>query len=97
MLYLHIHVLIVVLQAHAGAHVEKRAQPESFHLAVNYRSHAGIVNCAHSVIQLITEFWPHAIDRLAPERGSVQGKKPLFLNGWEDDSLRYEEFLFGNS
>jgi len=74
-----------------------RPQPRSFQLAVNYRSHAGIVNCAHSVIELITQFWPHAIDNLVEERGVIDGLKPVFFNGWDEDSVRYEQFLFGAS
>ncbi|KAI0757678.1 hypothetical protein C8Q80DRAFT_1134850 [Daedaleopsis nitida] len=81
----------------AHANPDKRVQPESFQLAVNYRSHAGIVNCAHSVIQLITEFWPHAIDVLAEERGMIDGLKPVFFSGWDQNTVRYEQFLFGES
>ena len=51
-----------------------------FQLAINYRSHAGIVNCAHSVIELITRFWPYTIDSLAQEQGIVDGPKPIFLS-----------------
>ncbi|KAI0716097.1 hypothetical protein C8T65DRAFT_606293 [Cerioporus squamosus] len=84
-------------EAKAGPQAETRAQPESFHLAVNYRSHAGIVNCAHSVIQLITEFWPHAIDALGQETGMIDGLKPVFFSGWDQNTVRYEQFLFGES
>ncbi|TFK88273.1 hypothetical protein K466DRAFT_598787 [Polyporus arcularius HHB13444] len=84
-------------EAKGGPQAEKRAQPESFHLAVNYRSHAGIVNCAHSVIQLITEFWPHAIDALGQETGMIDGLKPVFFSGWDQNTVRYEQFLFGES
>jgi hypothetical protein len=72
-------------------------QPRSFQLAVNYRSHGGIVNCAHSIIDLITSFWPYAIDNLAPEKGIVDGAKPVFFHGWNEETLRYEQFLFGDS
>ncbi|KAH9949529.1 hypothetical protein B0H21DRAFT_728406 [Amylocystis lapponica] len=72
-------------------------QPESFQLAVNYRSHAGIVNCAHSIIELITKFWPNAIDTLAQEKGMIDGLKPVFFSGWDEDTVRYEQFLFGES
>ncbi|KAH7911824.1 hypothetical protein BJ138DRAFT_1005801 [Hygrophoropsis aurantiaca] len=72
-------------------------EPQSFQLAINYRSHGGIVNCAHSVIDLITRFWPNAIDVLAPEKGVVDGLKPIFFTGWDQDTVRYEQFLFGNS
>ncbi|KAF8838026.1 hypothetical protein BDN67DRAFT_972122 [Paxillus ammoniavirescens] len=73
------------------------AQPTSFQLAINYRSHGGIVNCAHSVIELITRFWPNAIDVLQPEQGIVDGLKPVFFHGWDQDTVRYEQFLFGAS
>jgi len=65
-----------------------------FQLATNYRSHGGIVNCAHSVIELITKFWPNAIDQLQPEKGVVDGVKPVFFTGL-DNETRLEQFLFG--
>ncbi|EEB99609.1 hypothetical protein MPER_00681, partial [Moniliophthora perniciosa FA553] len=57
------------------------ARPEIFQLAVNYRSHSGIVNCAHSVIELINRFWRGSIDDLAPEKGIIGGPKPIFFPG----------------
>ncbi|KLO20395.1 hypothetical protein SCHPADRAFT_897689 [Schizopora paradoxa] len=72
-------------------------KPSSFQLTMNYRSHGGIVSCADSVIQLITKFWPYSIDILRPERGAVEGSKPVFFVGWEENTLRYEQFLFGDS
>ncbi|KAG1889225.1 hypothetical protein F4604DRAFT_1612723 [Suillus subluteus] len=72
-------------------------QPTMFQLAINYRSHGGIVNCAHSVIELITKFWPNTIDNLRPEKGVVDGLKPVFFTGWDKDTVRYEQFLFGAS
>ncbi|KAH9921295.1 uncharacterized protein B0H18DRAFT_880310 [Fomitopsis serialis] len=74
-----------------------RPQPQAFQLAFNYRSHAGIVNCARSVVELLTKFWPHAIDNLGEERGIIDGLKPVFFTGWDDDNVRYEQFLFGDS
>ncbi|SJL05399.1 uncharacterized protein ARMOST_08766 [Armillaria ostoyae] len=68
--------------------------PEMFQLAVNYRSHAGIVDCAHSVIDLITTFWEDSIDRLSPEMGIVDGFKPVFFN--TEDRTQLEQFIFGN-
>ena len=46
---------------------------------------------------LITEFWPNAIDTLAEEKGLIDGLKPVFFTGWDQDSARYEQFLFGES
>ncbi|KAK0198014.1 hypothetical protein F5146DRAFT_1130958 [Armillaria mellea] len=66
--------------------------PEMFQLVVNYRSHAGIVDCAHSVIDLITTFWNDSIDRLSPEMGTVDGVKPIFFNN--EDRAQLEQFIF---
>ncbi|KNZ80017.1 TPR and ankyrin repeat-containing protein 1 [Termitomyces sp. J132] len=77
--------------------ISSQSPPKTFQLATNYRSHSGIVNCAQSVIELITNFWPYSIDTLAPEKGIVDGLRPIFLNGWNDDNVRYEQFLFGSS
>ena len=63
--------------------------PRTFQLAINYRSHGGIVQCAHSVIELITEFWPYAIDVLTREKGVVDGSKPVFFSGWDSETVRY--------
>jgi hypothetical protein len=71
--------------------------PKSFQLVTNFRSHGGIVRCAHSVIVLITRFWPYAIDILPEERGVVDGIKPVFFSGWDQDNVRYESFLFGTA
>lgn len=69
----------------------------TFQLTVNYRSHGGIVRCAHSVVQLITTFWPHAIDHLGEEKGVVDGVKPIFFSGQDQDAAHYEQFLFGTA
>ncbi|KAI6101328.1 P-loop containing nucleoside triphosphate hydrolase protein [Pisolithus sp. B1] len=75
--------------------VQERAvtPPESFQLAINYRSHGGIVNCAHSVIELISHFWPNSIDHLRPEHGIVDGPKPVFFMGWGKDTIHYQQFF----
>jgi hypothetical protein len=49
------------------------------------------------MIQIITEFWPYAIDMMTKERGLVDGTKPLFFYGWDQDTVRYEQFLFGTT
>ena len=63
--------------------------PKTFHLTKNYRSHGGIVRCAQSVIELITNFWPNAIDVLSREVGVVDGCKPVFFSGWDSSTVRY--------
>jgi hypothetical protein len=64
-------------------------EPKTFHLTKNYRSHGGIVRCAQSVIELITNFWPNAIDVLSREAGVVDGCKPVFFSGWDSSTVRY--------
>ncbi|KAJ7451097.1 hypothetical protein FB451DRAFT_1566339 [Mycena latifolia] len=71
-------------------------QPRTFQLTVNYRSHAGIVNCAHTVIEVITMLWPYAIDVLDRERGTVDGLRPVFFTGFDSGNVEYEQFLFGD-
>ncbi|KAJ7293966.1 hypothetical protein C8J57DRAFT_1444990 [Mycena rebaudengoi] len=71
-------------------------QPRMFQLTVNYRSHAGIVNCAHTVIEVITLLWPYAIDMLDRERGTVDGLRPVFFTGFDSGNVQYEQFLFGD-
>ncbi|PBK59143.1 hypothetical protein ARMSODRAFT_1027641 [Armillaria solidipes] len=73
----------------AGAGAGCDQPPEMFQLAVNYRSHAGIVDCAHSVIDLITTFWEDSIDHLSPEMGIVDGFK-------EGEAEMRKQFIFGN-
>ncbi|KAI6044090.1 hypothetical protein EDC04DRAFT_459876 [Pisolithus marmoratus] len=70
-------------------------KPELFELAINYRSHGGIVNCAQSVVKLITVFWPESVDILKPERAMLGGPKPVFFVGPQDESLPYEPFFSG--
>ncbi|KAG7450843.1 uncharacterized protein BT62DRAFT_1001658 [Guyanagaster necrorhizus] len=71
-----------------------KGPPETFQLAVNYRTHAGIVNFAHSVIDLITVFWKDSIDRLSPEISSVDGTKPVFFK--TEDSTQLAQFILGD-
>jgi hypothetical protein len=71
--------------------------PKSFTLSVNYRSHGGIVNCAQTVIETIHHFWPSSIDLLDKERGLVDGPKPIFFTGWEDNISHFKQFLFGEA
>ncbi|KAG1807540.1 P-loop containing nucleoside triphosphate hydrolase protein [Suillus variegatus] len=72
-------------------------QPTMFQLTINYRSHGGIVNCANSVIELITKFWPNTIDGFRQEKEVVGGLKSVFFTGWDEDAFPYEQFFFGAS
>lgn len=60
-------------------------QAEMFHLTTNYRSHAGIVDCAHSLVELLTKYWPDSVDHLPPEQGQVAGSKPVWYSSNSTD------------
>jgi hypothetical protein len=76
-------------------HPIKSTPPHAFQLAVNYRSHAGIVNCASSIVRVITRLWPYSIDVMQEESGIVDGPKPVVFSGMDKKSVHYEQFLFG--
>ncbi|RDX51441.1 hypothetical protein OH76DRAFT_1481370 [Lentinus brumalis] len=63
----------------------KCVQAEMFHLTTNYRSHAGIVDCAHSLVELLTKYWPDSVDHLPPEQGQVAGSKPVWYSSNSTD------------
>jgi hypothetical protein len=48
-------------------------------LALNYRSHDGIVAAAASVARLLMQLFPAAVDRTPPERGCFAGARPLLV------------------
>ncbi len=55
--------------------------PHMFHLPVNYRSHSGITDCAHTVVELLTTLWPESIDKLSGDSGWREGPTPVFIKG----------------
>lgn len=75
----------------------KAIHPALFQLAVNYRSHGGIVDCASSVVQLISELFPTSIDTLNKETGLTDGPKPKFFSGLDGGNVRFEDFLTGQA
>jgi hypothetical protein len=64
---------------------------------MNYRSHGGIVNCAQTVIEAITHFWPDSIDALERECGVVDGPRPIYFRNENENMAHYEQFLFGEA
>lgn len=88
---------VEVLDPAVQAQKRTAVQPKAFTLSINYRSHGGIIDCAHSVVQLLTELWPDSIDTLDREQGLVDGPKPNFFSGWDTESAHYEQFLFGEA
>ncbi|KIM51664.1 hypothetical protein SCLCIDRAFT_33253 [Scleroderma citrinum Foug A] len=84
------------IEADARMPIEKpRSKPATFQLAVNYRSHNGIINCAHAVVELITMFWPYTIDTLQSEHGLISGSEPVFFTGWDDQIFPFKQLFSG--
>ncbi|KAF8336973.1 uncharacterized protein EI90DRAFT_3119273 [Cantharellus anzutake] len=65
---------------------------EVFELLVNYRSHGGIVECAASIIDLLSTMFPYSIDKLQREASIVAGPKPRVFR---EKLVHWEQFLCG--
>lgn len=63
-------------------------EPRMFFLSVNYRSHAGIVDCAHSIVEIVTKYWADSIDPLPRERGKAPGAIPIFYTDIYPEFIR---------
>ncbi|XP_071113489.1 TPR and ankyrin repeat-containing protein 1-like isoform X1 [Haliotis cracherodii] len=50
-----------------------------YQLTHNYRSHAGILSLASSVLDLMVEFFPESFDRLQKDQGLFNGPPPILL------------------
>tara|TARA_B100000768_G_scaffold124073_1_gene114771 strand:+ start:103 stop:486 length:384 start_codon:yes stop_codon:yes gene_type:complete len=48
---------------HAHCERGEAAMPALCSLAINYRTHAGIVDCAAAVVELLTSLFPTTLDR----------------------------------
>lgn len=50
-----------------------------YQLTHNYRSHAGIISLASSILDLMIEFFPESFDRLGKDQGLFHGPQPVLL------------------
>lgn len=66
---------------HTEVEEEKAALvPKVWHLSENFRTHTGVVTIANSVVELVTHFFPHSIDKLDPECSRIVGPAPIFID-----------------
>ncbi|XP_062596605.1 TPR and ankyrin repeat-containing protein 1-like [Saccostrea cucullata] len=65
-----------------------------FHLTHNYRSHAGILNLASGILEILKEFFPESYDHLERDVGMIDGPKPVILK--QSDSKDLILLLAGN-
>ena len=45
------------------------------------------MDCARSVVELLTRYWPYSIDVLQPEGAITDGVQPIFFTGQENVRL----------
>ncbi|XP_071941655.1 TPR and ankyrin repeat-containing protein 1-like [Antedon mediterranea] len=58
-----------------------------YQLTHNYRSHAGILELAASVVDLLSFFFPTSFDRLKRDQGLFDGPKPVLLDSCSTSDL----------
>jgi ATP-dependent exoDNAse (exonuclease V) beta subunit len=54
-------------------------KPSRHELTFNFRSHNNILQLANSIVQMIEEMFPKAIDSLKKEASHKNGPKPIFM------------------
>ncbi|URE05272.1 UvrD/REP helicase N-terminal domain [Musa troglodytarum] len=66
-----------------------------FQLNQNFRTHAGILGLAQSVMDLLYYFFPLSVDKLIPEVSLICGEAPVLLESSNDENAILT--IFGNS
>ena len=58
-----------------------------YQLTHNYRSHAGILRLASSVVDLLLTYFPDSFDRLQKDKGLFEGPRPVLLESCSPTDL----------
>ncbi|PWA66761.1 DNA helicase, UvrD/REP type, P-loop containing nucleoside triphosphate hydrolase [Artemisia annua] len=58
---------------------EKGKMSKMFQLSENFRTHAGVLNLAQSVINVLFHFFPLFVDALSPETSRISGELPVLF------------------
>ncbi|GKE91937.1 DNA helicase, UvrD/REP type, P-loop containing nucleoside triphosphate hydrolase, partial [Tanacetum coccineum] len=58
---------------------EKGQMSKMFQLSENFRTHAGVLNLAQSVMDVLYHFFPLFVDALSPETSRIGGELPVLL------------------
>lgn len=74
---------------------EKGRLSKLFCLSQNFRTHAGVLKLAHSIVNLLSHFFPLLVDALSPETSLICGEAPIFLESGNDENAIVS--IFGNS
>ena len=65
---------VELLSGRAPTPAELRSAPDMFQLVENYRTHRGVVQLAHSIVEALMRFFPASVDKLKPESSRLQGE-----------------------
>ncbi|CAN0880585.1 Probable helicase MAGATAMA 3, partial [Linum grandiflorum] len=65
-----------------------------FQLSQNFRTHAGVLKLAQSVIDLLYHFFPSSVDKLSKETSRIFGEAPVLLEAGSDENAIMT--IFGN-
>ncbi|KAK9063837.1 hypothetical protein SSX86_017709 [Deinandra increscens subsp. villosa] len=74
---------------------EKGLVSEIFQLKQNFRTHAGVLHLAQSVIDILYCYFSHSIDHLEPETSLISGETPILLESGNDENAIVT--IFGGS
>ena len=65
---------------------EKGLVSEIFQLKQNFRTHAGVLDLAQSVIEILYCYFVHSMDILEPETSLISGEAPVLLESGNDEN-----------
>nr|XP_043619864.1 uncharacterized protein LOC122591675 [Erigeron canadensis] len=74
---------------------EKGLVSEVFQLKQNFRTHAGVLQLAQSVIDILYCYFVHSIDILEPETSLISGEAPVLLESRNNENAIWT--IFGGS
>ncbi|MCD7459032.1 hypothetical protein HAX54_039847 [Datura stramonium] len=66
-----------------------------FQLLQNFRTHAGVLKLAQSVVDFLCHYFPQSVDFLKPETSLIYGEAPVLLKPGADENAIIT--IFGNS
>ena len=61
--------------------------PKLSQLTHNYRTHAGVLEMAYSVVWAMRRLFPHSVDKLVPDKGLFPGPKPKVILSTDTEEL----------
>ncbi|KAJ0553552.1 putative TPR and ankyrin repeat-containing protein [Helianthus annuus] len=83
------------LTSQTSGQQEKGLVSEIFQLKQNFRTHAGVLDLAQSVIEILYRYFSHSIDILEPETSLISGEAPVLLESGNDENAIVT--IFGGS